>query len=389
MDKISYTVEDCFSSIKNGVNIKQDKGKRGYPITRIESTSNGLFNRDRLGYAGIEDITPYQEYILEDGDLLMSHINSFPYLGRVVYYAKLKNETIIHGVNLLRLKAIKTRLRPRYATFLFSSVSFKNKIHAITKKSVNQASFSISDLKKIRLDLPTVEQQDEIVSRLAGLHKIIELRRAQLAKLDELVKCRFVEMFGDPLTTPKYPSIAIRHIGDVMTGTTPSMKESKYYDSDDIMFIKPSDIAEGQVTTIESSEAYISESARAVGRIFPEKSVLVTCIGTIGKVGVSTKESSCNQQINVIVPYKQANYLYLAHTLLYMRDYLKEQKNAPVVPILNKRDFSKITLPMPSLSLQEQFATFVDRVDKLRFVIQKSLDETQMLFDSLMQDYFD
>ena len=173
-----------------------------------------------------------------------------------------------------------------------------------------------------------------------------------------------MELFGDPIKTPKYPLVAIGQVGDVMTGTTPSMKKGEYYDSNDIMFIKPSDIAEGQVTAITSSEAFISQTARSVGRIFPKNSVLVTCIGTIGKVGISTAESSCNQQINVIVPGRATNCLYLAHTMLYMREKLKEAANAPVVPILNKGDFSKITLPMPPLELQEQFATFVRQSDK-------------------------
>lgn len=153
-----------------------------------------------------------------------------------------------------------------------------------------------------------------------------------------------------------------------MTGTTPSMKKSEYYDSNDIMFIKPSDIAENQVTPVIFSEAYISENARSVGRIFPEKSVLVTCIGTIGKVGIATAESSCNQQINVIVPGPTVNHLYLAHVILYMRDRLKDAANAPVVPILNKGDFSKITIPMPPLDLQDQFAALVRQSDKSKFV---------------------
>ena len=174
-------------------------------------------------------------------------------------------------------------------------------------------------------------------------------------------------MFGDPVKSPKHSLISIGKIGDVMTGTTPSMKRKEYYDSKDIMFIKPSDISEDHVTTVVSSEAYISENARSVGRIFPEKSVLVTCIGTIGKVGISTKESSCNQQINVIVPSNEVDYLYLAHALLFMKCHLREAANAPVVPILNKGDFSKILLPIPPMDLQKQFAAFVRQSDKSKF----------------------
>ena len=98
-------IGDCFSYIKNGANIKQGVVDGGFPITRIETLANDKFHRDRMGYAGITDIGKYESYVLEDGDLLMSHINSVQYLGRTVLYQKQGNETIIHGMNLLGLKA--------------------------------------------------------------------------------------------------------------------------------------------------------------------------------------------------------------------------------------------------------------------------------------------
>lgn len=180
-------------------------------------------------------------------------------------------------------------------------------------------------------------------------------------------KSQFIELFGDPAKSPKYPLVEIGQIGDVMTGTTPSMKNDEYYNSSDIMFIKPGDISEEHVTEIDTSEAYISENARSVGRLFPEKSVLVTCIGTIGKVGISTKESSCNQQINVVVPGNHVNYLYLAYLLLYIKEHLKEAANSPVVPILNKGDFSRITIPLPPLEFQEKFTALARQSDKSKF----------------------
>ena len=111
------TIDECFYKIQNGVNIKQGDINSGYPITRIETIANDKFNRDRMGYAGITDLSKYKSYILEDGDLLMSHINSVQYLGRTVFYEKKEDETIIHGMNLLRLKARKDIINPEYARY--------------------------------------------------------------------------------------------------------------------------------------------------------------------------------------------------------------------------------------------------------------------------------
>ena len=80
------TVGECFYKIRNGANIQQGKIDGGIPITRIETIANNQFNRDRMGYAGITDVGKYSEYVLEDGDLLVSHINSLQYLGRTVLY---------------------------------------------------------------------------------------------------------------------------------------------------------------------------------------------------------------------------------------------------------------------------------------------------------------
>ena len=93
------TIDECFCQIRNGANIKQGISDGGYPITRIETIANDKFNRNRMGYAGITNLENYQSYVLEDGDLLKSHINSIQYLGRTVLYEKQGDERIIHGMN--------------------------------------------------------------------------------------------------------------------------------------------------------------------------------------------------------------------------------------------------------------------------------------------------
>ena len=128
------TVEECFFNIQNGANIKQGVLDGGYPITRIETISNDKFNRDKMGYAGINNLDKYVTYVLEDGDLLMSHINSVQYLGRTVLYEKQGNEKIIHGMNLLRLKANISLINPSFAKYYFCSQVFKEQIRGITKK---------------------------------------------------------------------------------------------------------------------------------------------------------------------------------------------------------------------------------------------------------------
>ena len=159
-------IGDCFSYIKNGANIKQEKNASGYPITRIETLANGVFNRDRMGYAGIFDIGKYNVNVLQDQDILMSHINSKAYIGRSVIYQKKENETIIHGMNLLRLIAKKDFLNPYYANYYFKTEYFKSDVAKIRKDAVNQSSMAISDLSKIKITIPPLSEQSRIVEEL-------------------------------------------------------------------------------------------------------------------------------------------------------------------------------------------------------------------------------
>lgn len=139
-------LEKLCDFIRNGANIKQTKGSGGYPITRIETISNDVFNLDRLGYAGITTLDKYENYILKNRDILVSHINSEKYLGRAVQYTGCKK--IIHGMNLLCIRPKEGAI----ATFLeyyLRSKPAKEYVSKIAKKAVNQASFSISDYKKL------------------------------------------------------------------------------------------------------------------------------------------------------------------------------------------------------------------------------------------------
>lgn len=186
MDKIA----DAFSLIRNGANIKQGLDDSGYPITRIETISNRTVDRDKMGYAGITDITKYSDYVLQDGDILMSHINSETHLGKVARYEKYEGETIIHGMNLLCLRPNKNLVDSRYAFYYLSSEAFLHQIPRITKKSVNQASFNVAALKELTFPISSMEVQQPVADILDKVNELIALRKEQLAKLDELIKAR-------------------------------------------------------------------------------------------------------------------------------------------------------------------------------------------------------
>jgi len=174
--------------IENGVTIKQKEGASGYPITRIETLSNDRFNRGRLGYADIENIEAYTDHILDNEDLIMSHINSRPFLGRTVIYLKRGDEKIIHGMNVLRIKTNRELLNPFYAYYYFKTPHFRKAIDNIRTDAINQSSINTNNIKDITIHIPSITSQNSIVNVLRGIDKKIEINEEVNAELEAMAK---------------------------------------------------------------------------------------------------------------------------------------------------------------------------------------------------------
>ena len=183
-----YKLGECLSMIKNGATIKQREGASGIPITRIETLSHDEFHRNRLGYADVFDVTPYSEYVLQEKDILMSHINSRAYLGRCVMYHKENDEVVIHGMNLLRIQTKADILDCTYAYYFFKSPYFKKCVDRRRTDAVNQSSINISNICDIDISLPSLEEQKSIASVLATLDRKIALNRQINQNLETLAR---------------------------------------------------------------------------------------------------------------------------------------------------------------------------------------------------------
>ena len=155
-------------------------------------------------------------------------------------------------------------------------------------------------------------------------------------------------------------------IGKIVTGNTPKTSEKENYTSKDICFVKPSDILEHDITYLEGSEFYISESARNKARIVPPQSILITCIGIIGKVAVNQVECAFNQQINAIIPdLKICIPSYLACAIQHKKNEMQNTANAAVVPILNRTQFSNLEIHLPQLDEQIKISAVLGRLTSL------------------------
>ena len=174
--------------------------------------------------------------------------------------------------------------------------------------------------------------------------------------------------------------VMMKELGEIITGNTPSKKTEEFWNSEDICFVKPDIIADNGVNEIVDSNEYISEDARKKARVVGKNSIFVTCIGSIGKIGIALDgEYAFNQQINAIIPNDRVQPKYLAYNLLFNKPRLVAIANAPVVPIINKSQFGEFTVNIET-DIDRQ-CEIVDVLDKLTQIIQQRNKEISALDD--------
>ena len=264
---------------------------------------------------------------------------------------------------------------------------YKAKLRGSTAR---RRSLPTPTLLELDVPLPDIEQQRLALTTIRHAKNALDSRQAQLTKLDELIKARFVEMFGDPVTNPfNWPTVELGQRCEIITGNTPSRAEPENYGTF-IEWIK-SDNINTPSTFLTPAQEYLSEVGFQKCRFVESGSLLMTCIAgslnCIGNVAVTNRRVAFNQQINAITPTCD-NVLYLYWLMILSKPAIHKTINMALKGILSKSQLSSIKSPFPSIECQNQFAAFVAEVDKSKVEVQKALDQTQLLFDSLMQQYF-
>ncbi|QWQ32702.1 restriction endonuclease subunit S [Candidatus Minimicrobia naudis] len=183
--------------------------------------------------------------------------------------------------------------------------------------------------------------------------------------------------------------VRLKELGTIFTGNTPSKKVDEYWSNRNIKFIKP-DVIKDELCVISSANEYISASAKNVSRIVPANSILVTCIGKIGRVGITEEEVSFNQQINAIVPNEAIIPKYLAYAIYANRKQLKAIANAPVVPIINKTQFSDFKISIcESVEKQNKIVRTLDVISEIITHDKKKIEALDELIKARFVEMFD
>ena len=250
-------------------------------------------------------------------------------------------------------------------------------------------------VKALDFKIPSSDEQNHVVEVLDKVTELISLRKQQLAKLDELVKARFVEMFGDAKLNPyDFPCNSLSEY--ILFLTSGSRGWSQYFTDNGEYFITIKNVKNCRITLQDVQYVIPPDNAEAKRTKVQENDLLISITADLGRTGVVPKEIAkhgayINQHLTCIrLNLEKVNPIYVAY---YMEsDAGKEQfasKNQSAVKAgLNFNAINSLKLIVPPLSLQNDFAAFVERVDQQKQTIQQSLEKLELMKEALMQEYF-
>ena len=246
----------------------------------------------------------------------------------------------------------------------------------------------LGNLTDALIELPSVDEQKAIVDILEKAKNVLDMRNEEISKLDDLIKARFVELFGDLKSNSKgWQIVGFKECADIDTNMLHDFEGYEDYPHIGI------DSIEKETGRLVGYRTIAEDGVISGKYLFTPAHIIYSKIRpNLNKVAMPDFEGLCSADAYpILVKEGICNREYFGYTLRskYFLDYILAFSNRTNLPKVNKNQVEGFTLPLPPIEIQEQFADFVHQVDKSKVVVQKALDEAHLLFDSLMQEYFE
>ncbi|HFF9193634.1 TPA: restriction endonuclease subunit S [Campylobacter coli] len=367
---------------------------KDYPFFKPSDFEQGYFlenagdNLSKLGFDKARQLPPKTILVVCIGSL------GKVALTRVIGSCNQQINAIIPHKNIIAEYIYYYCISSKFQSILFS------KAPQTTLAILNKTEFS-----KLEIIYPKdIKEQERIVGILdesfAKIDESIKILEQNLLNLDELMQSALQKAFNPLKDNAKenyklpqgWEWKSLGEIGEIITGTTPSKNNPNFYGNEYPLF-KPSDLNGDMIIKYASDN--LSKLGFDNARNLPKDTILVVCIGaSIGKVGLSGVNGSCNQQINTIIPNSAftSKYLFFVCLSNYFQTILKKNASQTTLPIINKTEFSKLQIPLPPIKEQEQIAKHLDfvfeKTKALKELYTKELKDYEELKQSLLDKAF-
>lgn len=274
-------------------------------------------------------------------------------------------------------------LCPKFFFLFCKSFDFTRLDVSVTIPSLRRV-----DILQIPIPVPTLPVQERIVSELDLLSGIIEKKREQLKEFDALAQSIFYDMFGDPITNEKGWEVKkLGEVADIVGGSTPKTNIKEYWNGDNY-WVTPAELHGTRY--ISSTERCITDLAVDKAHLtqLPIGTVLLSSRAPIGKVCITRVPMYCNQGFKNIICSNKLNSEYVYQYLIDKTEFLKSLGTGATFKEISKTTTENITIPIPPLPLQRQFASKIEAIEKQKELIKQSISETETLFNARMQEHF-
>ena len=238
---INVKFSDVISSVTNGVGGKQTKDGIGIPVTRIETIANQTIDFDKVGFIADYDISKIDKYLLNQGDILFSHINSPLHLGKTAIFKE--NKPLYHGINLLRIVTKANVMNPYYFNYHCKLLRSQSEFSMQAQHAVNQSSLNQKKLGEFEIPLPALAEQQQIAAKLDELLAQVDNLKTRLDTIPKILK-RFRQSVLAAAVSGKltedwrienalcnWLETNIGEVAIVSTGKTPIRAETDYWEN--------------------------------------------------------------------------------------------------------------------------------------------------------------
>ena len=328
----------------------------------------------------------------KEGDVLFAKITPCMENGKGALATGLENGLGFGSTEFHVLRPDAAIVLGQWLYYLTSWSAFRKDAEKHMTGSAGQKRVPKSFLEKYEVDLPTIDDQNYQGLQLNRIRKIIDARQQQLSAFDDLIKARFVEMFGDPVANPKgWVKKALSDEAEIRIGPFGSLLHKEDYVSGGHALVNPSHIIDGQI--VPDDELTVSDTKYtelSPYHLFPGD-VVMGRRGEMGRCAVVEKSGLlCGTGSLLIRTHGDLSADFIQKIISFpsFKRTIEDMAVGQTMPSLNVPIVSSFEIIKPPKSVQEQYYKSVAQIDKSKSVIQKSLDETQLLFDSLMQQYF-
>lgn len=303
-----------------------------------------------------------------------------------------RNEDRVIVSPLYNVFSVSEELNLQYLYYYLKSDFALQRIRAVATGSVRD-NLKLNMLYEFPINIPTIDEQNILVDKLDKARKIIAFHQKELQLLDELARSRFVELFGDPVHNDKgWETDTVENLCEkIYGGGTPSKAHPEYYEEGDIPWVSSKDM---KTDVLTDSQIKINQLGvdNSTAKIVPVNSVIVVIRSGILKhtlpVAINAVPITVNQDLKVFIPGESIVSRFLSVQFkMHEKDILTGVR-AVTADNIEFNMLKQRELIVPPIELQKEYVTFLNQIDKSKLIVQKELDETQLLFDSLMQEYF-